>query len=100
MVAMGHGDDASRVLAVEVSATQADHDRLDALAGHALGGDDGGLDRGDGFVEVDHDAFAQPVGGALTHADDAHGGTWLVRFRDDDCDAAGAQVETDEPLPS
>ncbi len=42
----------------------------DVLAGHPLGGFDGGADRGLGGVEIDEGAGAQAAGGLMTDADD------------------------------
>ena len=91
-VAAGHRHHAHRVLRPQVGAAQGDHDRLDALPRHTLGGDGGGLNRGDRLVKVDHHALAQAVGQALAHADDAHGSVGLVRLGDDNRDPAGTKV--------
>ena len=92
-------DHAARVLRPQVRARQRDDDRLDALARHPLRGDGCALDGGDGLVEVDDHAFAQAVGRAFAHAEDAYRSPRLVRFRDDHRDPAGAKVETDGFLP-
>ena len=55
-------------------------------------GDGGGLDGGDGLVEVDDDALAEAVGGGLAHADDVDGAAGVVRLGDDHGDAARAEV--------
>ena len=99
MVWVSDGDDPHRVLAPEVRAPDVDNHRLDALPGHALRGDGGGLDRSDCFFEVDDYAFAQAVGRAFAHAEDAYRSPRLVRFRDDHRDPTRAQVETDGLLP-
>src|SRR5712691_111015 len=98
-VAPGDGHDAHRVLRPQVDSTERDDNRLDSLPGHALGGHGRGLDGRDGFVEVDDDSLAQPVGWAFTHADDAHGPAGLVRLGYDNRDPARAQVKTDRSLP-
>src|SRR5579872_2762088 len=95
VVGVRDGDDAGRVLAPEVSASERHDHRLDAVAGHALGRHGGGLDGGDRLLEVHDGAFAQAVGWALTHAEYAHGSARLVGFRYDHRDPAGTQVKTD-----
>src|SRR5450759_2178537 len=99
VVGPGDGDHAGRVLGPEVCARERDHDRLDALAGHPLRGDSGGLDGRDRLLEVDDYAFAQAFGRAFAHADNAHGSTRVVRFAYDDRDPARAKVKTDGFLP-
>src|SRR5439155_24294861 len=51
-VGAGHSHHAPAVLGPEVGPGQRDHHGLDPEAGHALGAEDGGLDRGDGLVDV------------------------------------------------
>ena len=44
------------------------------------------------IFQIDDNAFAQAIGRALAHADDAHGPVGLVRLGDDNRDPAGTKV--------
>src|SRR5437870_2510020 len=99
VVGMGDRDDPGRVLAPEVGAAERDDHRLDALARHPLRRHRGGLDGGDGLLEVDDHAFAQALGRAFTHAEDGHGTSRLIRLCNDHRDPGCPQVETDGFLP-
>src|ERR1700682_5879011 len=85
-----HCNYAGGVLGPEVGAADRHHYPFDALAGHALGGDGGGLDGRDRLVEVHDHAFAQPFGGALADPDDGYGRAGVVRLGDDNSDPARA----------
>src|SRR4029077_1406689 len=63
------GDHAGGVLRPQVGARQGHDHRLNALAGHALGANGGGLDGRYRLVEVHDHAFAQTFGWALAHTD-------------------------------
>src|SRR5690606_10442205 len=90
-------DDAVGVEPLDVPTRDADVDRLDLTAGHQLGFLDGLLDRGDGGVDVDHDALAEPPGRIRPDPDDvdAVGG----RLTDDGADLRRADVEADDEVP-
>ena len=91
-----HRHHALRIEAADVSAGDARVHRLDLAARHQLRFLDGAPDRGDGRLDVDHHAFAQPARRMRPDPDDvdAFGGD----FAHDAADLRGADVQPDKQL--
>ena len=81
---------------LDVAAGDARCRRRDLAAGHVLGLFDRALDRGDGGVDVDHHALAQPLRRVRADADDVD--AVVGDLADDGADLGRADVEADDDV--